>query len=233
MPSTLILVVANLVPLAGVLWWGWDAFILLILYWFETVIIAFWTIVRIAVGPAIPVSGGKDGRGGLMSVPGMTGRLAMAAFFTVHSGIFITVHFVFLWSLFSGGWNERVHGVGAFLSDIVLGTGLWLPLLVLFLVRGYMVFGAAIRRRLGFVDDAEADHPAAPIAGLYVRIFVMQVTIIAGGWFVIMLGDTIGPLVLLVLAKTVAEVYFDPMIDKQSKADAKAGAAAPDRTPAD
>lgn len=231
MPPTVILVVANLVPLAGVLWWGWDAFILLILYWCETVIIAFWTIVRIVLGPAIPVS---DGHGALMSAEGMNGRFAMAAFFTAHSGIFITVHLVLLWTLFSGGWSVVIHGPVGFVRDLILGTDLWIPLVILFFVRGYMVLGPTVRRRLGFVDDAEPDHPASPLAGLYVRIFVMQVTIIAGGWFVVLLGDSVGPLVLLVLAKTVAEAYFDPMIDKRSKADAKAdAAAATDRTPAD
>ena len=212
MLTTVILVVANLVPLAGVLWWGWDAFILLLLYWSETVIIAFWTIVRIAVGPSNGATGAFGGRAGAAA-----GRLAMAAFFTVHSGIFITVHFVFLWALFSGWWSSQVHGVGAFFRDLIVGTDLWIPLAILFLVRGYIVMGPRIRRRLGFVDDETLDHAGSPIAGLYVRIFVMQVTIIAGGWFAILAGDTVGPLVLLVLAKTVAEVFFDPMIAKAAK----------------
>ena len=34
-PSVLILVAANLVPLIGVIFWGWDAFVLLMLYWLE------------------------------------------------------------------------------------------------------------------------------------------------------------------------------------------------------
>ena len=45
--------IANLIPLYGVLYWQWDAFQLLMLYWTETVIIAFWTIVGIA---RLPVS---------------------------------------------------------------------------------------------------------------------------------------------------------------------------------
>ena len=50
-PPVLILVAANLVPLIGVIAWGWDAFVLLMLYWLETAVIAFWTIVRIATLP--------------------------------------------------------------------------------------------------------------------------------------------------------------------------------------
>jgi hypothetical protein len=40
-PSTLILLIANLFPLYGIAYWGWDAFVLLMLYWMETGIIAF------------------------------------------------------------------------------------------------------------------------------------------------------------------------------------------------
>ena len=50
-PATLILIAINLTPIAGVLWWGWDAFVLLMLYWLETAVIAFWTVVRIAATP--------------------------------------------------------------------------------------------------------------------------------------------------------------------------------------
>ncbi|MBN8964880.1 MAG: hypothetical protein J0H89_05750, partial [Rhizobiales bacterium] len=39
-PGTIITLIANLVPLIGVLAWGWDAFLLLTLYWMETVIVA-------------------------------------------------------------------------------------------------------------------------------------------------------------------------------------------------
>ena len=46
-PSVLILVAANLLPIVGVVFWGWDAFVLLMLYWLETAVIGFWTIVRV------------------------------------------------------------------------------------------------------------------------------------------------------------------------------------------
>src|SRR5262245_21233935 len=45
-PAPLILLAANLVPLVGVLVCDWDAFVLLMLYWLETAVIAFWTILR-------------------------------------------------------------------------------------------------------------------------------------------------------------------------------------------
>ena len=50
-PANLILLAANLFPLVGVIFWGWDAFVLLMLYWLETAVIAFWTVARIATMP--------------------------------------------------------------------------------------------------------------------------------------------------------------------------------------
>jgi hypothetical protein len=46
--STLVGLIANLIPLYGVPYWQSHTFQLLMLYWMETVIFAFWTIQRIA-----------------------------------------------------------------------------------------------------------------------------------------------------------------------------------------
>lgn len=49
--SRLIALIGNLIPLAGVWLWQWDPFQLLMLYWMETVIVAGWTLARIAALP--------------------------------------------------------------------------------------------------------------------------------------------------------------------------------------
>ena len=137
-PSTLILIAANLVPLVGVFLWGWDAFVLLVLYWLETAVIAFWTIVRIATMPRDALGDIKFEGSDKPAAP-----LALAAFFTVHAGIFMAVHFMFLWELFAGDWARKIHGPREFVDQIIIGTGLWVPLLVLFIVRGaLMMFDA-------------------------------------------------------------------------------------------
>lgn len=53
MTSTLLALAGNLVPLVGVLSWSWDPFQLLMLYWMETVVLAGWTMARIAVLPQV------------------------------------------------------------------------------------------------------------------------------------------------------------------------------------
>ena len=207
-PSALILVAANSLPIIGVVFWGWDAFVLLMLYWLETAIIGFWTIVRLV---SMDADGRADIRFGSRSGRAL-GRLGVGLFFTVHASIFMTVHFIFLWALFSGAWSARIHGIGDFIREMVIGTGLWLPLAVLFLVRGAVILGPAIRRRLGFTPVG-APEPAtgqSVLLGLYLRIVVMQVAIILGAWMALLAGS-VGALVLLVVLKTIVDVYFDPI----------------------
>ena len=208
-PATLILIAANLVPVIGVVLWGWDAFILLMLYWLETAVIAFWTIVRIATMRRDALGDIKFEGSDKPAAP-----LALAAFFTVHAGIFMAVHFLFLWALFSGDWPQKIHGVRDFVDQVIVGSGLWVPLLVLFVVRGLLmtfdVVEPSLRRTFRLApaptDKRATLSPAESVLlGLYVRIFVMQVTIILGAWFAMLLG-TASAYVFLIVVKTAIDV---------------------------
>ena len=84
----LLLVILNLVPMAGVLLWGWQSFDLIFLYWLENVVIGFFTLVRMvarrydhAIEFAYP--------------------LFFAPFFTLHYGGFTWGHGTFVVSLFA------------------------------------------------------------------------------------------------------------------------------------
>ena len=166
-PSTLILIAANLVPLIGVLLWDWDAFVLLVLYWLETAVIAFWTVVRIAT-MSRDALGDIQFEGADKTKP--ASPLALAAFFTVHAGIFMAVHFMFLWELFSDGWARKIHGPREFIDEIVIGTGLWVPLLVLFVVRGaLMMFETAEPYLRGAFRLAPKGPDRAPLCSAHPR----------------------------------------------------------------
>jgi hypothetical protein len=204
-PSTLILLAANLAPLAGILFWGWDAFVLLMLYWLETAIIGFWMLVRVATasGEGFDVSQADGSRM-------VASRFGMTLFFIVHAGIFMGVHFVFLWALFSGDWAARIHGPIDFVRQLVIGTGLWLPLLVLFIARGavflYDRLGARLLARMHGRRPAPApnDSVGSIVGGFYARIVVMHCAIIFGA-FLSFLGS-IAPLIIMVALKTVIDL---------------------------
>jgi hypothetical protein len=194
-----ILVLSNLVPLAGLVWWGWDAFVLLSLYWLETVVIGFWTILRVATMSRTPGTGA--GRG-------FAAAFGMAGFFTVHAGIFMTVHMAFLWVLFAGPWTSRIHDARDFIRLIVIGSGLWIPLLALFAGQGALYVNDAVNRFVfGRPPPDGASDPGDIVGGFYKRIVLMHVAILGGGFVAQTIGRT-APLILLVLLKTALEFHF-------------------------
>jgi hypothetical protein len=125
------------------------------------------------------------------------------------------MHFMFLWTLFAGAWARRIHGPRDFAIQIVVDSGLWLPLLLLFLMRGLLLlldlFEPALRRLFRLAPPRPAQTTLSPtesvLFGLYGRIVVMQLTIILGGWFALMVG-TAGAYVLLIALKTALDVAF-------------------------
>jgi hypothetical protein len=224
-PATLILLAANLLPLAGVLFWGWDAFVLLILYWFETAVIGFWTLVRVATAP--PGSLGELKAEGAPAGSGSNSPVGLTLFFILHSGIFMGVHFGFLWALFSGGWAAKIHGPRDFVDKLIIDTGLWAPLLVLFVVRGLIFFWSLIgarlhawlrpdRKRASAVPAAPGSLAGAVLGGFYARIIVMHVAILFGG-FLSFFGSIV-PLIILIALKTVVDVGMQLVFDSRDAA---------------
>jgi hypothetical protein len=219
-PSTLFLIAANWVPVFGVLYWGWDVFVLLVLYWLETAIIGVWTIARIALAPR-----GTMGPILVNGRPTTNAPLALVAFFLVHSGMFMGVHMLFLWVLFSGKWAQEIHGLRDFVVKLVIGTGLWIPLLILFVVRGVSFLFHELKpettqrleRSLGLptsVDLAapEKAEPMSIIGGFYSRIVIMHLTIIFGAFLATALGS-LAPLIIMVGLKTCADVALHLALD--------------------
>jgi hypothetical protein len=206
LPSTVLIVLSNLVPLAGVLWWNWDAFLVLILYWCETAAIAFWTMARILLAP--PAGLVEASRSGRLAI-----RIATVVFFTFHAGVFMAVHLLFLWSLFSGSWRGRISGFGEFVGEILIQTGLWLPLAVSFAARGIAFF---FENRpptpIAGGNPAPSDGTGTVVGGLYGRIVVMHITILAGAVLAQQFGS-LAPLALLIVLKTLFDVAFHLSID--------------------
>jgi len=180
--DTLIMLGFNLLPLLGVWLAGWDTDALLILYWLETLVIGFWTVVFVANADNQTIA--------LLSNPGQPARpgTAMALFVLVHAGFFMAIHLFFLHFAFEVG---RHSGKPLFdtIVELVLNARLWLPLAGLFVIRGLMTFDAL--RRQESVDRQ--------LTGFYFRIVVMQLAILGGGMLLVFLGVQAPLLVLIVV----------------------------------
>lgn len=182
-------VLANLVPVVGVLFLGWHAGDVLVVYWLENLVIGGFAVARIATarGTQLPGNVTINGRSAA-AVP----RWLLVPFFCGHYGIFALVHGVFTWILASGAGLA-----GSPLS--------WAATVVL------LVVAHASEYRTRWVRDGERDR-TSPIQAMfapYKRVVLLHITLIAGVFLLLGLGAAgrVLPVVLLVLAKTAVDLW--------------------------
>lgn len=180
------LVLANLVPVYGVLALGWDVFPLVLLFWLENVVIGAFNVLRLIF--ARPADGATWAL-----------KIFMVPFFTVHYGLFTYVHGVFVFVLFSGSGGE---GMGTAFSlagpaaDAIATWHLGLPLLALTashlysFVANYLLGGEFRRTPLPKIMFQP-----------YGRIVALHVAILAGGFLAQFLGSPVWALLILIAVK--------------------------------
>jgi hypothetical protein len=215
-PATLLLLAGNAVPVVGLLLWHWDAFVLLLGYWMETAVVAFWTLLRIAVRPEEATGDAASPR------PGLIRRVLILAAVVFFVGIFMAVHFEIIREAFDGAWRGRVSTAGDFLRAVLWETGLWVAVLAAFVCRGAtclldLIDPVRIRRWIlavcpdypGALPGERKLEPGAALVGLGGRIVLMQVAVLVGGFAAVKLGlyaTVVLPLMLLIAVKTYVEL---------------------------
>ncbi len=192
-----LIVGANAIPLLGVLFAGWDAFTVLMLFWFESAVIGFWVCVAVAVSRQAEFKV-QDSAGAPIR-PGV----GVALFIAAHAGVFMAVHLFFLIGFreITGSGN---FDLGAAIPVLLFDRGLWLPLAGLFVLRGLVT-----------ISDWVAHRPLEPIViGFYVRIVLMQLAIIFGGFFVVVAGGSLVPMILLIVFRVAIDLGIEPIVDR-------------------
>lgn len=180
----LALILANCIPLAGVLWWGWETSDIMLLFWSENIIIGVMNVLRMTLWGVIRKQ--------------LHAALPLAAFFTVHYGIFTAVHGVFVVSFFADGKSAGaehtlqawLHTDGTFLAILGLTVSHFFSLISNFLGKGE-VHRVELNSLMG-----------AP----YGRIVVLHLTIIFGAFLILKFHEALWALVLLVALKTAVDL---------------------------
>jgi hypothetical protein len=180
--AVIALVAANLVPLAGVLFGGWKLDEVMVLFWAESAVIAFYTVLK-------------------MAVVGKWLALFAGTFFVGHFGAFMAIHFLFIYQLFVRGLEPWGREPAAYEAIRSVFMPLWPALLALFLSHG-VSFAANFIGRREYRSATITDLMAAP----YKRVVLMQLTLIAGGWLLMALKTPTPALALLVGLKTAADL---------------------------
>jgi hypothetical protein len=224
-PAAVVLLIAgNLVPLFGVIFWGWDAWTLLVLYWIENGIVGAFNVLKMLVA-----QGPVDSRTGQPELVGTAARATLIPFFIVHYGLFWVVHGVFVFALpaFMNAFDSSEPGlipVGG-PRDPFGSTRLQWDVIAFAAVALAISHGASFV--LNYIGRGE--YRTARIGMLmfspYGRLFVLHMTIILGGILTQSVGAPIGALVVLVVLKTALDLGLH--LREHRRAAERAGAAPP------
>ena len=194
--SIILLIVANLLPLAGVFLWDWDVFFLLLIFWCENVFIGLFGIARLIVA-----ANNDTLREGLF----------LPLFFLVHYGGFMFGHFMVLFGMYSSQVDEL--GTRAQPADyyrLVMEHLSWVAVVALFISHGWSFVENFMGR-----SEHERLSPRQAMALPYKRMVITHVALILGGFFLIRSGQPLGGLVVLVLLKIALDVTFHRREHKQ------------------
>jgi hypothetical protein len=182
-------VAAAVIVAYGVLVLGWSPFIVVMLYWFENVVIGVFNVAKILlagvrVGPA-----------------GVAGAVAASAFFTVHYGLFTLGHGVLLAQLFGSAELGRsamdgglFGALGAVLHHLLTERESWLAMIA--------IIAAPVGLFLQWsVSTRELPPPLNELMSApYGRIIVLHITLIGGAFLMQALqAPKVGALLLVVL----------------------------------
>ena len=188
--SAIVLIAVNVVPVVGVVAFGWKVIDILWLYWAENVVIGILNIPRIltARGPSIDSH----------QRTGLVGAIFIAAFFAVHYGGFTLGHGVFIANVFAGDASAATLGEEvAFLARAIDEPAMRVALAGLFASHALSLavnwFGRGERHK----HDARAQMFA-----VYGRIVILHIVILLGGFGAQAIGEPVFALVLLVALKT-------------------------------
>jgi hypothetical protein len=194
------LVVANLVPLMGVLFFGWNVWMILIVYWLENGVVGVFNVLKMLKAQG-PMAGSTSMKVNGIPATSMS-RAALIPFFVVHYGIFWLVHGIFVWTLPVFGTME----VETASTDLTTGFDpITIPLAVLVLAISH-----GVSYWFNFIKGGEylRTSVAAQMAAPYGRLVVLHVTIIVGGLAISMTGAPAAAVAILVALKTVLDVGF-------------------------
>jgi hypothetical protein len=175
--SSLALIAANLVPLAGAAFLGWKLSDVMVLYWAESAIIGFFNVCKIAV-------------------IGRWFALAAGPFFLGHFGGFMAVHFLFIYTIFVKG-PDNMDSAGGDLAEVAkLFLVLWPALLALAISHAYSFFNNFLGR-----GEYKGRTVSGQMSEPYARIVFMHLVLIFGGGLSLVLGQTELVLILVIAAK--------------------------------
>jgi Family of unknown function (DUF6498) len=212
--STGALISANLIPFAGIFLFGWDVKYIVLLYWIENLVVAFYNILKMLVLKT-------------NKALGHAGKLFVIPFFCIHYGGFCAVHGFFLIHFFKIGTGSSPFDIGSpWLGPLVFLQLLFSVIAKIWASRPpemiWAVIGLTISHGVSFMENyiLGGEYKTSSLKKLmhqpYQRIVVMHIAILAGGIFVMQLNSPLPLLIILVILKTAVDLYLHRRSHKET-----------------
>ncbi len=185
--------VIDLLPIYGVLAWGWTAVPLVMLYWMENIVAGVMTIPRIVIS------------GLTYKAVGLAAGLFLSVFFVFHYGLFCMVHGTFLmaFAAFATGPEAMssipmmdINGMFAY----ALSTGLHVD---------WMLYAITAFQVIVFIweflikGEWKTTNPMAEMFSPYSRIIVLHFALFAGAAALFLLGQPMIGVLGLILFRAI------------------------------
>ena len=180
-PSIFILILANSLPLLGILFFSWDVFSILLLYWLETIVIGFFNVLKM-------LAIGKEKAWPLILV------------FIIHYLIFNVVHLMLLIFIFaprnilSNLWFLNLDELFNYLQTVIVA------LMPLFISHGFSLFFNFLKKK-EYLETKIVKQMFQP----YKRVIIMHLIVIFTSVPIILFKENIIAIIALVILK----VFFD------------------------
>jgi hypothetical protein len=185
-PSVWALIIANLYPVIGVIFFNWQTYPLLLFFWTENLVIGFYTVLKMLV------ASGENAK--------PAAKLFTVPFFCFHYGIFTLVHGVFVVALFGGILTDDTVTAGT-LTQQILNYQLFWGVLVLLISHGISFF----KNYIGNNEYRQAELTKLMFQP-YGRVVIFHITIIIGGFLSMFLGSPVIALLLLIILKVSIDI---------------------------
>lgn len=183
--SAWFLVLSNMIPLFGVIFWQWEIYSIMMLYWAETGVIGFYQLLKILFS-------------------GHNMRFALIPFFMFHFGMFMLVHLIFIQFMFGSKFIGQV-----LLGQPILTTGFFrvlagvlVSLIVFIISHGHSFYQNFYKWRFQITGRDVASLMIEP----YKRVIIMHLTILVGGFLAFAFKAGVIGVIILVIVKTTIDL---------------------------
>jgi hypothetical protein len=189
--SVISLIIFNLVPLFGIIFFDWSLFSVIFLYWSENLVIGFYNVLKMLKAQRVDI-GNK-----VFEQKENNKKSYLVSFFIFHYSMFTLVQGLFVLAIF--------YEQGVSISGILIA------IISLFVSHGISYFENFLKK-----EEYKTVSPGDLFGQPYNRVFIVHMVVLFGGFVISRFSDlSIFPILLLVILKTVTDLKLHQLEHKK------------------